>query len=84
MSDSAAIAENSASRHVQTFDSKDLPVTAVTVFTNRAEVRRRFPVKLEAGLTDVVFEVLIFPRAGTMTPWYRYVKMCTASGLVQC
>lgn len=60
MSDFVVIAENSASRHVQRFETMDLPVNAVTVFTDRAEVKRTFPVKLEAGLTDVVVAVRTF------------------------
>ncbi|KAH7712195.1 Conserved hypothetical protein CHP02231 [Aphelenchoides avenae] len=54
MPDSVVVAENSVSCHVQKFEAKELPVSAVTVFTDRAEVKRTFAVKLEAGLTDVV------------------------------
>ncbi|KAH7697505.1 Conserved hypothetical protein CHP02231 [Aphelenchoides avenae] len=54
MSDFVVVAESSVPRHVQKFESKELPAKAVTIFTDRAEVKRTFALKLEAGLTDVV------------------------------
>lgn len=57
MSDFVVVGDNSASRHFQRFEAKELSVSAVTVFTDRAEVKRTFAVKLEAGLTDVVVSV---------------------------
>ncbi|KAH7693993.1 Conserved hypothetical protein CHP02231, partial [Aphelenchoides avenae] len=41
---------------VKTFEARELPLKSVTVFTDRAEVRRVFHVMLDEGLTDVIVE----------------------------
>lgn len=42
---------------VHTFEARMLPLKSVTVFTDRAEVRRVFNVTLDEGLTDVIVDV---------------------------
>lgn len=41
----------------QRFDARNLQQKSVTVFTDGAEVRRVFDVKLEKGRTDVIVDV---------------------------
>lgn len=59
MTDTVATTDNNdaGARHSQRFPAKDLRLEAVTVFTDRAEVKRSFELKLEAGWTDIVIEV---------------------------
>ena len=41
----------------QTLQASALPISAVTVYTDRAEVRRDISLKLDAGLNRVLIEV---------------------------
>lgn len=53
-----SIENDNGPHHEQKFTGKQLPLQAVTVFTDRAEIKRTFPVKLAAGYTDITIEVI--------------------------
>ena len=46
----------SSERSIITLNARDIPITAVTVYTDRAEVLRDFKVKLKPGLNEIQLE----------------------------
>jgi hypothetical protein len=53
MTDSIPISKRNENK---VFQARELPLKNVTVFTDRAEIKRVFTVELQEGLTDVVVE----------------------------